>query len=799
MLDMQTTVKKVITPEDASVNTESVIVNQSSLKVQLDQLRERLPVSVYSCISEISLYFEKTWSEKRTLSIEDCLSMVDRSMQLDLFERLLEIDVSLGMERQAMLDMDDYIARFPQWSDKIKALYEQISHQSIYLNRNRIGKRIGNYLIQEILGRGGMGIVYKALDEPFQRTVAIKYLLPRWKQQPESLEQFINEITLLGRLKPGPPFVQAYWCDWDGDFLYLVMEYIEGVDLGTYVRERNRFRKTTGPLPFLQAVDLILQAAKGLREIHELGIIHRDIKPENLMIEASGQIRILDLGLGILRTNPSSVIHRLDSNSKLAQNIRLNSGESTIRESFSENQKNYILGTPAYLSPEMLIDPSGIDYKSDIYSLGGALFYLLTAELPIRWYNPLKKIAAKQPPLKDFFQNKNIYVPGELLTILGKMLAVSPTHRCQSADEVCQLLEGFLEKYKPKSLVSRLRFPFMLAAGVSLAITFGAAGYYYHTTNDRLYRQAQYMVNQGRTEQALVTAESVRPDAFSDKQKKEFFLFIGQLYQQAANDRYGTEYEQKALEYFTKALKIEPNNIQGLKCRAQVYLKMQELDKANADASKIIKLIPGDLDAPIIQGGIQERKGNISEALKFYSDVLKKDPGYVDALLNRAFAYSKDLRFDDAVKDFNALLKIQPDHKLALLNRAICLVRLDKLEDAKNDLDKLIALDPENLSAYEHRGKTWQQLGKWGRAAEDYRKALELDKSKSMIEARRAEIYYQIAICSLNDNKLQDCVDACSAAISIQQYNKNLYQLRGEAYQKLGQTEKARDDFKKMF
>lgn len=798
MQKLQTTIKKAFTPDNVPAELDQSIVNTSSLNIQLEQLRERLPVSVYSCISEISLYFEKTWSENRTLTIEDCLTMVDESMKPELFERLLEIDLSLGMERQAMIDMDVYIARFPQWASKIKSLFDQISHQSVYLNRNRVGKRIGNYLIQEILGRGGMGIVYKALDEPFQRTVAIKYLLPRWKQQPESLEQFINEITLLGRLKPGPPFVQAYWCDWDGDFLYLVMEYIEGIDLGTYVREKTRFRKNPGPLPYLQAVELILQAARGLREIHELGIIHRDIKPENLMIEASGQIRILDLGLGILRTSPSSVIHRLDSNSKLAQNMKLNN-ESTVRESWTENQKNYILGTPAYLSPEMLIDPGAIDPKSDIYSLGGTLFYLLTGEFPIRWYNPLKKIAAKQPPLKDFFQQINIYVPGDLLAILGKMLAVSPMHRCQSAEEVCQLLENFLDKYKPKPLFARLRTPFLLTGCVAFVSLLGAMGYYYHTANERMYHQAQTLVSQGQTEQAIVTAQNVQTKNFPEEQKKDFYLFIGELYQQAANDRNDAKYEQQAVAYFTKALEIEPENIRGLKHRAQVYLKTEEYDKAYKDSAQITKLSSKDLDAPIILGRIRVHQGDISGAIEFYSKVLKMSPNYADALFYRAVAYSKDLQLESAVKDFSSLLVVQPDHKQALLNRAVCLTGLNRLEDAKNDLDKLIALAPDNLAAHENRGKTWQQLGKWGRAVQDYRKTLDLDKSKSMPDSHRAEIFYQIAICSMNEGKLQDCIDACSAAISIQQYNASLFQLRGDAYQKLNQTENARRDFKKSF
>ena len=159
---------------------------------------------------------------------------------------------------------------------------------ALYQRKSR-GLLIGNYLILDKLGRGGMGMVFKARHRRLGRVVALKILPPSFARDKTAVQRFKREVEAAGRLKH-PNIVAALDADEDRGVHFLVMEYVEGSDLDHVVRHR-------GQLPLGQAVDFVIQAARGLEAAHSQGIVHRDIKPSNLMLDGAGTVRVLDLGL----------------------------------------------------------------------------------------------------------------------------------------------------------------------------------------------------------------------------------------------------------------------------------------------------------------------------------------------------------------------------------------------------------------------------------------------------------------------------------------------------------------------
>ena len=214
------------------------------------------------------------------------------------------------------------------------------------------GKRLvlGNYVILGILGRGGMGIVYKAMHRPMQRVVALKVLSSLAKTVPGAVRRFQREVRAISQLDH-PNIVAAYDADEIDGRCFLVMKYVDGTDLGTLVEQR-------GPLPVPMAVSCIVQAARGLEYAHHRGIFHRDIKPKNLLLDRDGTVQILDLGLARLDSS-----HALDGGSQITETGQL-------------------LGTIDYMAPEQAADMRLSDARSDVYSLGYTFWYLLTGRLP---------------------------------------------------------------------------------------------------------------------------------------------------------------------------------------------------------------------------------------------------------------------------------------------------------------------------------------------------------------------------------------------------------------------------------
>lgn len=281
----------------------------------------------------------------------------------------------------------------------------------LYQGKTR-GLVLGDYLVLDKIGSGGMGHVYRAMHRRMQRVVAIKVLSPSALASAEAQQRFLREVQAAARLTH-PNIVIAYDAgEFDG-VPYLVMEYVQGLDLASIVSRH-------GPLPVERAVDYTIQAAQGLEYAHALGVVHRDIKPGNLLVDRFGTVKILDMGLARL----DDKVHGPDGK------------QAGITDS------NLIIGTLDYMSPEQAANTSAADARSDVYSLGCTLYRLLTGQVMYPETSPVGKLLAHREADTPSLRAARPEVSEYLDAVFQKMVAKRPEDRYQSMADVCVALRA---------------------------------------------------------------------------------------------------------------------------------------------------------------------------------------------------------------------------------------------------------------------------------------------------------------------------------------------------------------------
>jgi serine/threonine protein kinase len=269
---------------------------------------------------------------------------------------------------------------------------------------------LGKYKLLQPLGRGAMGTVYLAEHKVMRHRVAIKVLAKHLMSTPNIVTRFEREARAAAVIQH-PNVVRAYDIDHEDDIHFLVMEYVQGQDLKQIVEQK-------GPLDPHVAAEYTQQVARGLHEAHRNGLIHRDIKPANLLLDQTGLVKILDLGLARLEEDVASVTIMNDDK---------------------------VLGTVDYLSPEQARNSHNIDGRADLYSLGCTLYFLMTGVPPFPTGSITERMLKHQTRRPVDMRKRRPGAPDALVQICSRLMEKNPDKRFATAGDAATVLGEFLE------------------------------------------------------------------------------------------------------------------------------------------------------------------------------------------------------------------------------------------------------------------------------------------------------------------------------------------------------------------
>ncbi len=408
-------------------------------------------------LAQAAAAFERAWGGGDPPRLEGVLSRLPVALHDQAFESLLRIELKALRRRGQMVWAEDYLRRFPSQQATILRVLAQAPAEVAEdeaqlatwiapgqvaksrperstgpaagaLNPLQVGDRLGVYDLVERIGGGGMGEVFRARHRMLDKTFAIKVLAPTVASRPRAMIRFLREIQISGRLDH-PHVVLATDAGTSDGVQYLVMEFVEGIDLQRLISRR-------GPLPVVAACEFVRQAASALAQAHRQGLIHRDVKPANLMLCANGTIKILDFGIA-----------------RLVDSVDEPNAECLT-------QVGQLIGTPDFVAPEQARGGGQVDGRADLYSLGCTLFALLAGRGPFqdpehRGVGP--KLRAHLDESIPAITDLRPEVPPPIAQLVAEMTAKRPEDRPATLDEVVERLDHWLAQRDPGQLSDEIR------------------------------------------------------------------------------------------------------------------------------------------------------------------------------------------------------------------------------------------------------------------------------------------------------------------------------------------------------
>ncbi|MFH1709360.1 MAG: protein kinase [Planctomycetota bacterium] len=312
--------------------------------------------------------------------------------------------------RAMKIGADDFITKpfeLPEIAQRVSALADRQATHETSVKIEKPIHAFGDYEILKQIGSGGTGIVYRARQKSTGRIVALKILFPKLMREEIVRQRFMREARLMGEMEH-PNIVRGIDVGEVDKAYYLAMEFIEGQSMDDIV-------DAEGPFPLSRAVGVMRQLFEVLRYIHERRVIHRDIKPTNILITPTGQVKVVDLGLTRHVDQPQTV-----------------------------TEVGVTVGTAGFMPPEAIFENEPLDIRSDIYSTGATIYYMLTGELPFE-RGDSRKIFDTQCRHVPSARDINVEVSPELDAFLRKMMAIKRADRHQTPEALIGAFEALLD------------------------------------------------------------------------------------------------------------------------------------------------------------------------------------------------------------------------------------------------------------------------------------------------------------------------------------------------------------------
>jgi serine/threonine-protein kinase len=387
--------------------------------------------------------------------------------------------IDLGSANGTYLNGEDVQEHILEIGDKVQAgegLLSFLAAQSTLKHDTVTGQKIAGYLIEERVGRGAMGTVYKATQLSLERTVALKILARELVNDRNFIDMFVKEAQNAGQLNH-PNIVQVYDVGRHQDIYFISMEYMTGSSVYELINRE-------GAQPFERALRIAIDSARGLRYAEKKGIVHRDIKPDNLMLTVDGVTKIGDLGIA----------------------KRMTSGSAVLEEG--------IFGSPHYMAPEQA-QRLKLDSRTDIYSLGATMYHLLSGQTPFQGKSPQEIILQQINKQARELAEVSPMVSPEFVEVVEKCMEKDPDERFGNVEELVQALESLEKKAgvvrtlpSLKERARKMKKKFLLPLIVILIAAAAAA------TGFFVYRHLQHSGQQHKTR--LLEAQKVLEEAQAD-------------------------------------------------------------------------------------------------------------------------------------------------------------------------------------------------------------------------------------------------------------------------------------------
>jgi len=662
---------------------------------------------------------------------------------------------------------------------------------------------MGKYQILEKIGAGGMGQVYKAFHKSTERIVAIKMILGKGKIDPDIAKRFEREVKAAAKLVHAN-IITVFDADQADGRIFMVMEYISGNDLGELLRKK-------GQLKVSEVVQYMLQAARGLKYAHDQGVIHRDIKPGNILVDSNGNVKIVDMGLAKLESK--------------------NADESISILTASAS----IMGTIDFMSPEQGFSSKNVDARTDIYSLGATLFFLLSRKVMYPGDSAFEKMLAHRESPIPSLQKIRTDIPPELQTVFTKMVAKKVEDRYSHMAEVILALSR-LQIVNPESSVwtkdltttNFERGRFEETIDFESVITNGGKGGNKETNKNVAVKTLVYtrflnlkpnyawaimttviivlvlltsilLLNPGKNikeEVKVQVAELSKLKQEEETKAKQVQVEMVKLKQEEETKAKQVEMVKLKQEEEAKAKQVEmvklkqEEEAKAYKNQGDTNSKLSKYNEAIINYTKAIALDPKYTVAYNSRGLAYYELEKYEEAFADYTTAIGIDPKFSDIYINRGLANSKLSKNTEALADYLKAIQLDPKCAAAYKNRALVYININKHTEAIADCDKAIELDPKYMAAYNNRGIAYSRLNMFQESIADYNKAIELDP-------KIAKPYSGRGIVNSKLNKSSEAIADFTKAIELDPKFSAAYRFRATSYLGLNKYAEAIADFTK--
>lgn len=543
----------------------------------------------------------------------------------------------------------------------------------------------GRYRIIGLVGEGGMGLVYRAVDEQLGLTVAVKVLRPELSADQRLVERFRRELVL-ARQVTHRNAVRIHDIGREGDLLFLTMDFVEGQSLLTVLRDEGRLEPG-------RVVDITRQLASALEVAHEAGVVHRDLKPGNVLIQPAGRVCVSDFGVAC-----SSGVHDL-------------------------TRAGMVVGTPAYLSPEQARG-GDLDGRSDLYALGLLLFEMLAGRLPSSRPGATREQRGGPPPdLRKLRPD----VPRHLAWIVQRLLQPDPARRFQSAREVLDALDG---KLRPPAL-GVLRGRSRLAAAVAvpvLALLLTAGSTYFPRTPAGTARSPSSAVATAsivdttplRIEEPPVPVTPSAAALRAWTQGREHLL---------------RREDAEAVSAMQRAVAADPSLTAAWVGLARAQMGLGQQDAAREAARRAVASVgPRSGRATWEARALEARlRGEPEQAREIVSAWVARAPHDLEAYVDLAEISGEAGDLAAAIATLRRVVTADPDHPRAWLLLAKHSILAGDSRSAIDEalvhalrIQERLQSDPGRAEVYNALGVAYNDLGDLDHAADSYKKAVEI-------------------------------------------------------------------------